>query len=121
MDDGGVVKSYPASAADHRRLCRRLSGNPSVSGRQWPPVTRADDAVVAQGRVCLGALQLARKCHRAEQGHLLLGAAPNAKDHALEKTGLAAVGHVFTARAPAAKAPPGVQSGAREENSRTAS
>src|SRR5712692_3716984 len=101
MDDGGVSKSYPASTAGHRRLCRRLSGNPSVPGRQWPPVTCADNAVVTEGRVCLRALQLARKRHRAEQGHLLSGAAPNAKNHALEKTGLAAVDHVFLACAPA--------------------
>jgi hypothetical protein len=39
----------------------------------------------AQGRVCLRALQLTRKRHRAEQGHLLSGAAPNAEDHTLEK------------------------------------
>src|SRR5260370_40175815 len=107
MDDGGVIKSYSASAASHRRLCRRLSRNPSVPGRQWPPVTCADDAVVAQGRVCLCALQLARKRHRAEQGKLLSGAAPDAEDHALEKAGLAAMGHVLPARAPTAKAPPG--------------
>src|SRR6266545_855134 len=109
MDDGGVVKSYPASAAGHRRLCRRLSGNPSVPGRQWPSVTRADDAVVAQSGVCLCALQLARERHRAEQGHLLSGAAPDAEDHALEKTGLAAVDHVFLARTPAAQEPAGIQ------------
>src|SRR5216683_1841701 len=120
MDDRGVIKSYPPSAAGHRRLCRRLSGNPSVPGRQWPPVTCADDAVVAQGRVYLRALQLTRKRHRAEQGHLLSGATPDAEDYALEETGLAAVADVFLARAPAAKAPPGVQSGARKENSRAA-
>src|ERR1700682_2188400 len=110
MDNGGVVESQAASAPGHRRLCCRLLGNPSVSGRQWPPVTCADNAVVAQGGVCLCALWLARKRDRAEQRHLLSGAAPDTEDHALEKAGLAAVGHVFPARAPAAKAPPGIQS-----------
>lgn len=41
-------------------------------------------------------------------GHLLSGARPDAKDDALEKAGRAAVGDVFRARAPAAKAPSGI-------------